>query len=154
MELIRRRLGWPLTMAGVPTVSVTRVLAAPPEQVWAALTEPEALAAWFWPASLAAKVSADPRPEGDYRIEAASMAVGGAYREVTPPRRLVFSWRWDGEGDESLVTIDLAPRGDETELVLRHDGLRDTEVRDLHVRGWNDCLDRLPGWLKGQPAAR
>src|SRR4051794_34755700 len=105
------------------TVTVTRFYAAPPARIWAALTDPDALTAWFWPEQLEAKISTDVRTGGGYRIESgpAGMAVSGEYREVLAPERLVMSWRWDGEDGESFVTIELSPAGDGTELRLRHD---------------------------------
>ena len=47
----------------------------------------------------------------------------------------------------SLVTIELTARGDDTDLDLRHERLANDDERDKHAQGWNDCLDRLPGWL-------
>ena len=57
------------------------------------------------------------------------------------------TWSWDGEDAETLVTIELAPGEDGTRLDLVHEGFADDSVRDEHVQGWSDCLDRLPGWL-------
>ncbi len=121
-------------------VRITRLLPAPPEAVWTALTAPEALAAWFWPASFGTKIKID----DGYRIEAQhpAIAISGRYLEFEPPRRLVFTWRWDGDDDESMVTIDLTPQGEQTELRLVHE-----PHTDSHEQGWNDCLDRLPGYL-------
>jgi uncharacterized protein YndB with AHSA1/START domain len=131
------------------TVAITRIFAAPPERVWTALTDVEALAAWFWPAQLETTVTADVRVGGAYRIESigADMAISGHYREISAPERLVMSWRWDGEDEESVVTIDLSPNGTGTELRLAHDRLPDDRAGELHAEGWNDCLDRLPAWL-------
>ena len=131
------------------TVAINRVLAAPVERVWAAFCDPDALMAWFWPGSLATKVTADVRPGGAYRIssDVGNMAISGIYRDVDEPVRLAFTWRWDGEDTDSLVTIELVALGDETELRLRHERLADDESRDAHAQGWNDCLDRLPMWL-------
>ena len=125
------------------SVQITRVLAAPPERVWAAFTEPETLAAWFWPARLSPVVSAEVRVGGSYRIEGTGMAVSGVYVEVEPLRRLVFSWRWDGDETESLVTLEFEGSEGKTVLALRHDRFANDEERDNHAQGWNDCLDRL-----------
>ena len=136
------------------TVHITRTLSAPVDRVWAAFTDPEALMAWFWPQSLGPKVTADVRPGGRFRFDATSagFAATGVYREVSPPTRLVMTWQWDGDamGDdaaESMVTIELTARGDDTDLDLRHERLPSDDERDKHAQGWNDCLDRLPGWL-------
>ena len=87
-----------------------RTLAAPPERVWRALTDPAALAAWFWPERLAPTAEVDLEERGRYRVASASagMAVTGRYVEVTAPRRLVCTWSWDGGDTETLVAIDLA----------------------------------------------
>jgi len=45
----------------------------------------------------------------------------GAYREIDRPRRLVFTWGVNEEqGDLSVVTIEIAPRGDGCDLTLTH----------------------------------
>jgi uncharacterized protein YndB with AHSA1/START domain len=141
-----------------------RTLPAPPERVWRALTEASPLTAWFWPAHFAATVRVDARPGGELRIAAADgLAVSGRFREVEAPRRLVFTWRWDGDpavadsaGDEdeeaaddeeTLVTIELSAADGRTALVLTHEGFAADTTRDDHRTGWSDCLDRLPGWL-------
>ena len=132
------------------TVRITRTLSAPVDRVWTAFTDPEALTAWFWPQSLGPKATADVRPGGRFRIDATSagFAATGVYREVSPPTRLVMTWQWDGDDAmESLLTIELTPRGDDTDLDLRHERLASDDERDKHAQGWNDCLDRLPGWL-------
>ncbi len=127
------------------SVVITRTFAAAPERIWAAFTDAGALAAWFWPEQLATKVTADVRVGGEYRIESlvADMAISGRYLEVVPTRRIVMSWRWDGEDDESVVTIELSPDDDGTEVRLRHERLADDRTAELHEEGWNDCLDRL-----------
>jgi uncharacterized protein YndB with AHSA1/START domain len=133
---------------GSQLVRISRTLPAPPERVWAALTEAEQLQAWFWPSSFEPTASADARVGGRYRIASKTreMAVGGEYLEVAAPQRLVLSWQWDGEETSSTVRIDLL--GDErgSGLVLTHEGLPPDAVPH-HQQGWSDCLDRLPGHL-------
>lgn len=125
-------------------LEMTRTLAASPERVWHALTDPVALAAWFWP-HLHNTVETDPRVGGRYRIAgpAAGIAVGGEYLEVDPPKRLVFTWRWEGEEEQSRVTVDLQPAGEGTTLTLVHDRIADDTTRDRFADGWRDCLERL-----------
>jgi uncharacterized protein YndB with AHSA1/START domain len=133
---------------GSQLVRISRTLPAPPERVWAALTEAEQLQEWFWPSSFDTTVSTDARVGGRYRIASTtrSMAVSGEYLEVAAPHRLVLSWRWDGEETSSTVRIDVL--GDErgSGLVLTHEGLAPDAVPD-HQQGWSDCLDRLPRHL-------
>jgi uncharacterized protein YndB with AHSA1/START domain len=127
------------------TLNLTRELSAPPERVWRAFTDPAVLAAWFWPQHYATTVEADLRVGGRYRIDGsgAGMAVGGEYVSVEPPSRLIFTWRWDGDAEETLVTLLLAPAGDGTALTLTHERFTDEADRDNHTKGWSDCLDRL-----------
>jgi uncharacterized protein YndB with AHSA1/START domain len=138
------------------TLTLQRTLAAPPERVWHALTDPTALAAWFWPDSLRTVATLDPRPGGGYSIAApARMAVRGEYRVVEPPRRLEFSWQWEGETERTIVRLELSTVDDPehaggpaaTALRLTHDLFPDELSRDNHIQGWTDCLDRLPGFL-------
>jgi uncharacterized protein YndB with AHSA1/START domain len=130
-------------------LTINRTLAAPADRVWAALTDPAALAAWFWPRRFAPTAEVDLRVGGRYRIDgpAVGMAASGEYVTVEPPHKLVFTWVWDGEPGETLVTIELTPAGTGTELTLRHERFADDAGRDSHAQGWHDCLDRLPQWL-------
>ena len=129
---------------------IRRVLPAPPDRVWRALTDPAALAEWFWPrASYGTVAETDPRPGGKYRIDApkAGIAASGEYVTVEPPHRLVMTWRWADEPQETLVTIELEEAPEGTALTLLHERFDGVEARDGHERGWSDCLDRLPTWL-------
>ncbi|HLV59519.1 MAG TPA: SRPBCC domain-containing protein [Natronosporangium sp.] len=125
-------------------LEITRDLSATPERVWHALTDPAALAAWFWP-HLDNTVETDPRVGGRYRIAGprAGIAVTGEYLEVDPPRRLVFTWRWEDQDEQSRVTVELRPAGTGTTLTLVHDRIGDAVTRDRFADGWRDCLDRL-----------
>ena len=75
------------------------------------------------------------------------------YREIDPPSRLVFTWRWEeGEGPkegETVVTVELAERGEDTLLELIHEGFPSQDARDGHEQGWSSALDRLEASLAG-----
>lgn len=130
----------------MPSLTLRREVPASVGHVWACFTEPETLAAWFWPPSLAAAVSADVRPGGAYRIASSTtgMAVTGRYLEVDAPGMMRLTWHWDGEPAETEVCISLEHTSAGTLVTIQHDGfIRDSE-RDEHIQGWSDCLDRLP----------
>ena len=112
-----------MTTDGV--VHLSRTFPADLDQVWRALTDPAELAAWFWPADYGTTAEADARVGGRYRIAAAGrqLAVEGEYLEVAPPRRLVASWRWDGDDVRSVVHVDLIGGEHGSGLTLTHEGL-------------------------------
>jgi uncharacterized protein YndB with AHSA1/START domain len=118
---------------------------APPETVWAYWTEPGRLTRW-----MGRTATLDPRPGGVFRLDYGNGDVAsGAYLEVEPPSRVVFTWGWEAASDEvrpgsSRVEVDLAPEdgGTATRLRLRHTGLPG-DGRDGHDEGWQHFLARL-----------
>ena len=113
-------------------IVITRDFRAPRPLVFDAWTKPAMLrrwlgvmAGWEW-----AVCELDLRVGGAYRYEwrgpdDAAMGVGGVFREVMPPTRLISTERFDqawypGEG---LVTLDLSERGGVTaaRMTLRYE---------------------------------
>ena len=119
--------------------------------VYAACTDPEQMKSWMAPndAVRESEVELDVRVGGRYRIvmyapNGETHRVAGEFREVVPPHRLVYTWAWESTPErQSLVTIELRPVNDGTELVLTHQRLADRDARDRHLVGWIGCLDRL-----------
>ncbi|HKD96414.1 MAG TPA: SRPBCC domain-containing protein [Micromonosporaceae bacterium] len=127
------------------TLEVHRTFDAPPELVWRAFTDPSAVPAWFWPFPTTAEV--DARPGGRYLLTSAVLTMEGEVEAADAPRSLTLRWAWAGEPEQTRVRVDLAPDGAGTSLRVAHDGFATAEARDDHVKGWTDCLDRLPAWL-------
>jgi uncharacterized protein YndB with AHSA1/START domain len=78
--------------------------------------------------------------------------VVGVYQEIRPPDRLVFTWRWEsepehGDAGDTLVTLELKPRGSGTELTLTHERFVDEQKREEHAHGWTGCLNGLERFL-------
>lgn len=106
--------------AGPAELTLARRLKAAPDKVFAAWTNPTLLVRWFGPAAAPqdrVRADMDVRVGGRYRIrfdgaDGQPRQVGGVYREIDPPRRLVFSWAWDTTPErQSLVTVTLMPDG-------------------------------------------
>jgi uncharacterized protein YndB with AHSA1/START domain len=90
----------------------------------------------------------DLRVGGRYRIhmrtpDGKEHRVGGVYRAVDAPRTLSYTWQWDGDPNESLVTVEFVPKGTGTELVLTHSGFPNAEARMHHEQGWVALVDKL-----------
>jgi uncharacterized protein YndB with AHSA1/START domain len=75
------------------------------------------------------------------------MTMRGEYRELQPDKKVVFTWRWEDDGNWkgrfSVVTVELEERDGGTELRLTHEQLPSEESRDNHAEGWNGTLDKL-----------
>ncbi|MGN6168289.1 MAG: SRPBCC family protein [Solirubrobacteraceae bacterium] len=136
------------------SVRIVDVFDVPRDVVFAAWTEPERLKKWWGPGlfeTVFAEV--DLRPGGRYELllEPGSMRLVGEFREVTPPRRLVYTWRWvEGVPDtrESLVTVEFREVGDRTEVVLVHDSFVGPGPVDMYDEGWRSGLDKLRAFLR------
>ena len=127
-------------------LTLRRVLPFPPAAVFAAWIDPARLAGWMSPFG-AARADVDARVGGRFRIVMLgpdrTIEHTGEYREVDPPRRLVFTWRSPYTGAAgSLVTIELRPVDGGTELTLVHARLPADRV-EPHAGGWGSLLDGL-----------
>jgi uncharacterized protein YndB with AHSA1/START domain len=116
---------------------------ATPETIWPFLTEADKHIQWE-----GTKAEIDARPGGVYRVLVAGQFQGaGAFVEVVPTERLVFTFGWDEEGNpirpgSTTVEITLRPEGGKTRLRLVHRGLPDEAV-EPHTQGWTHYLERL-----------
>ena len=142
-----------LTAAPPGTVlQLRRTLAAAPDEVFRAWTDPELFQRWFRPAATWNEgAEMDVRPGGRWRVRLRSAgrrySAFGEYVEVEPPRRLVFTMGWERvplvDPTDSVVTVELTEDGDGTELVLTQERLRTVPERVWHAFGWRSVLGRL-----------
>ena len=150
-----------MTEPGETALRLERLIASPPDLLFALFTEPEHLIQWWAPDGYAAAVDTlDVRPGGHWRVRlrrsdgaCVGATASGVYRVVEPSRRLVFSWTWeDASGSQSgetevAVSFETAPGG--TRLVIEQRGFESTQARDNHHRGWSTGLDRIANIAKG-----
>ena len=135
-------------------LEVRRRFAAPRDRVFAAWTSAEALKRWHAPDNaVVLDAVVDFHVGGRYHVEmrgndGALHLVGGLYREIDPPKRIVLTWRWESQGGpESLVTVEFLEHGAETEVVLTHEGLVTEQEREGHRHGWVGCFEKLAAVL-------
>ena len=134
---------------------IERVIAAPPERLFALWTEPAELAKWWGPEGYTTPGCAmDVRAGGRWRTtmrrpDGTEHTVSGIYRTIDPPRRVVFTWGWDDDaglrGHETEVTVTFEPVPGGTRMVLTQHAFADKDGRDRHAHGWTSsfvCLER------------
>ena len=129
-----------------------RVLPAPAPAVYEAFTDPAQLSRWWGPQGFTIpSLDFEPRPGAAYRIgmqppEGEPFYLAGEFREVDPPRRLAFTFRWedpDPDDVETLVGLSFRDLGGSTEVALTQGLLKTEARRELHRDGWTDSFDKL-----------
>jgi uncharacterized protein YndB with AHSA1/START domain len=131
-------------------------ISAPPERVWAVLTEPEHVGVWF---GTGAPTPIDLRPGGIMHLDHGEYgAFPTRVEKVDPPH--YFAYRWaSGYPDEettdtnsTLVEFTLAPDGAGTRLTVAESGFAtleipahrvDTAGYNSHSAGWTAKLEDL-----------
>jgi uncharacterized protein YndB with AHSA1/START domain len=140
-------------------VQVERVVAAPPARVFRAFSDAQLLPRWLTPSpEIAMRVEAlDFREGGAYRFvytlpDRSEVGIGGVYRTIRPPARLVFSWIIDPPdehaGIESEVTVTIDPAGEGSRLTIRHLGWPIVGAARRHEGGWVGALVQLISLLE------
>ncbi len=126
-------------------------IAAPPEKVWQALTDP-ALTEQYW---FGFRVTADGKV-GD-KMTAVSPAGKEVHRdpilESDPPHRLSYAWQplYKEMGGErpSRVTFELAPFKEQTKLTIVHDEFDEgSKIFGLISKGWPAVLSSMKSFLE------
>jgi uncharacterized protein YndB with AHSA1/START domain len=127
------------------------------DRIFQALTNPEERLKWWGGPGGRFKLTSfesDLRPGGKWHMLAESsgrvVTIRGEYREIDPPRLLVFTWLpdWYEDATESLVRWDLDERDGVTTVRLTHSGLPTEAARGNH-RGWPQIVT----WLKSYAEA-
>lgn len=129
-------------------------IAAPPERVFQALTDPRQLMQWWGQKGMYHHTDwkGDVRPGGQWRSEGVSDTdgspyhVSGEYVDVDPPRAVSYTWvaNWSGPL-KTLVRWDLEAASGGTVVRLRHSGFAGAPAAAKgHYEGWQ----RVIGWMQ------
>lgn len=131
--------------SGVWQLRFARHLRHPVEEVWAAITEPARLAAWF-PTTIT----------GDRKVGASLEFVfpggeappfAGEVLAWEPPHTFAFRWGTD------TIRLEVESDGEDTILTLL-DALDAHGKAARDAAGWHTCLDALEAALAGDPNSR
>jgi uncharacterized protein YndB with AHSA1/START domain len=137
-------------------IVMTRVFLAPRNLVFDALTKPDLVKRWLWgPDGWSMPVcEIDLKVGGKYRYvwrhtDGREMGMGGVYREIVPPERVVSTELFDEDwtGGEVLGTLALSEQGGKTTLtqtlLYPSREVRDNVLKSGMERGVAVSYDRL-----------
>ena len=144
------------------TLLLTRVFNAPRSLVFAAWTEPKQLAQWWGPTGFTNPLcELDLKPHGEIRIDMRApngvvYPMAGAYREIVPPERLVFTAAaLDANGKplfENLNTVTFAEYDRNKTLItvdvrVLWEGPSAAQYLSGMAEGWSRSMDRLSEFI-------
>lgn len=135
---------------------MSRVVPAPQRAVWRAMTDPDELVNWWGPKGFTApNLDFEPRVGESFRIAMQPPSgelfhLLGNFREVDPPSHLSYTFVWeppDPDDRETVVTLSLYERGEQTEVQLTQGEFSTQERLDLHENGWRESFQKLEALL-------
>lgn len=131
------------------TVRFHRVLRAPPERVFSAFLNADALAKWIPPNGFTGTVhQMDARVGGSYRMSftnfttSQSHAFGGEYLEIEANERIVYTDRFDDPNLPGVMTttVTLKPVSVGTDLGIVQEGIPEAIPLEACHLGWQESL--------------
>ena len=134
------------------TVRLHRVLRAPPERIYRAFLDPDAMAKWLPPNGFTGKVHhLDAKVGGTYRMSFTnfttghSHAFGGEYLELVPNERIRHTDKFDDPNlpGEMQVTVTLKAVSCGTELNIVQEGIPSVIPTEACYLGWQESLTLL-----------
>ena len=126
-------------------VSVARAIPASAEKVFDVWIDPKSPGGpWFG----SDRVILNPVVDGLFYLavkhEGRTWPHYGRFLQIDRPRVIEYTWMSEGtKGAESIVTVTMEPRGEHTEVTLRHSGVPDDEMGHKHRDGWAWVLSAL-----------
>jgi uncharacterized protein YndB with AHSA1/START domain len=134
------------------TVRLHRVLRAPPERLYRAWLDADAVAKWLPPYGFICKVQhLDAKVGGTYRMAFTNFmsgqghSFGGEYLELLPFEKIRYTDQFDDPGLPGVMqtTVMLQAVSCGTELTIVQDGLPEVFPVELCYLGWQESLMQL-----------
>lgn len=144
------------------TIRLHRVFKAPPELVYKAFLDPDALARWLPPDGYLCKVfHLDPKAGGGFKMvftqfnNGHSHSFGGEYLEIVPNELLRYTDVFDDPGLPGTieVTVKLKAVSCGTELHITQAGVPAVIPEEACHLGWQESLQHLAKLVEGGPPA-
>lgn len=136
-------------MAATNTIKLHRVFSAPPEKVYKAFLNPEALVKWLPPNGFTAKVhQMDVKVGGTYKMSFTNFSTGnghsfgGTYQELVPGERIRYTDQFDDPNlpGQMQCTITLKKVLVGTDVTIVQEGVPAVIPAEACYLGWQESL--------------
>jgi uncharacterized protein YndB with AHSA1/START domain len=134
------------------TVRLHRVLRAPPELVYRAFLDADAMAKWLPPYGFTCKVHhMEPKVGGTFRMSFSNFntghghSFGGEYLELVANERICYTDKFDDPNlpGEMRVTVTLFKVSCGTEINIEQKGVPEVVPLEMCYLGWQESLAQL-----------
>lgn len=134
------------------TITLHRVLKAPPERIYRAFLDADAMVKWLPPHGFTAKVHhLDARVGGTHKMSftnfgtGSSHSFGGTYLELVPNERIRYNDQFDDPNltGQMQVTVSLKAVMTGTEISIVQEGIPDAIPVEFCYLGWQESLTLL-----------
>ena len=138
--------------ASTSTIRLHRVLRAPPDRVYRAFLDPDAMAKWLPPNGFTCKVHhMDAKVGGTYKMSftnfttGKSHSFGGTYLELKPNECIRYIDKFDDPNlpGEMVTTITLKKVSCGTEVTIVQEGIPSAIPAEMCYLGWQESLNQL-----------
>ncbi len=165
MTMMTGETTMPASDAADMTVRVSRIIHAPRDRVFQAWLDPKLRRQWWVTHGdgRLATCEIDARVDGRYRQSQIGgcddepdvdpnfeWIMYGEFVEIVEPERLVFTWNVNHDppivGNHVMIEFNEVAGG--TEVVLTHEGLTTTQLRDGTQKGWTTLLGHMAELLE------
>ena len=127
------------------SIVIEKTIDAPVASVWTAITNKDEMKQWYFDLK-------EFKPEPGFEFSFTGGTETKSYlhhckiMEVVPGKKISYTWRYEGEPGNTLVTFELIPDGNKTRVKLTHSGFEtftsgnpDLDKKNF-VQGWNEIL--------------
>jgi uncharacterized protein YndB with AHSA1/START domain len=134
------------------TIQLHRVLRAPPERIYRAFLEPDAIAKWLPPYGFTCQVHhMEARVGGTHKMSFRNFSTGhghsfgGEYIELVPSEKIRYTDRFDDANlpGEMHITVSLRQVSCGTELSIVQEGIPEVIPVEMCYLGWQESLVQL-----------
>ncbi|HTK83015.1 MAG TPA: SRPBCC family protein [Bacteroidota bacterium] len=134
------------------SVSLHRVLTAPPEKIFRAFSDPVAIASWLPPYGFLCVVNQlDFKVGGQFKMKFINFSTGnghsfgGKYLEIKPNEFLKYTDIFDDPNlpGEMITTVWLKKVSCGTDLRITQEGIPSMIPAEMCYLGWQESLDKL-----------
>src|SRR3989338_6215 len=134
------------------SVTLHRVLKAPPEKVYRAFTEPNALSCWLPPYGFLCEVhQMDVNVGGSYKMSFTNFSTGnghsfgGKFLEMRPNELIKYTDKFDDPNlpGEMITSIWLKKVSVGTELKIIQEGIPSAIPTEMCYLGWQESLEKF-----------